>query len=58
MNRQSEAHYEEVKQVYIYLNEEVKQQLQAYNTQRMQYIMPQLQKVRMLSSTWRKITPF
>jgi hypothetical protein len=46
----AEAQYEEIKQVYIFLNDEVKQQLQAYNSQRMLYIMPHLEKVPRASS--------
>ncbi len=44
-SQQAEARYEEIKQVYVFLNDEVKQQLEAYNSQRMLYIMPHLEKV-------------
>lgn len=44
-SQQAEARYEEIKQVYVFLNDEVKQQLEAYNSQRMLYIMPHLEKL-------------
>ena len=47
-SQQAEARYEEIKQVYVFLNDEVKQQLEAYNSQRMLYIMPHLEKVQLL----------